>query len=214
MRQMTNVTPDIMLMTPHGYEQACPRWMAFLRTVANGRPWVIPFLQRWFGYCLSADMRHQNFLFIQGAPGTGKTQLLLILLMLMGTYALTLPERFIIKSPDKRFDMIKIIGKRMLFADETQKGSTLDETRLCLVASHPLLQAEIKGGDEIEFDATGKLCIAGNHRPHFVSGEAGGLTSRMLLLEMENEPIRNTPADVPILPRSWSKRKGPRSSDG
>jgi putative DNA primase/helicase len=209
MRHMASVSPDFMAYLGQEYETRCPRWMKFLRTIAHGRPWVIPFLQRWFGYCLSGEMRHQNFLFIQGTPGTGKTQLLLILLMLMGTYALTLPERFIIKGPDKRFDMVKIIGKRMLFADETQKGSTLDETRLCLVASHPVLQAEIKGGEEIEFDATGKLCIAGNHRPHFVSGEAGGLTSRLLLLEMENEPIRGTAADIANFAKQLVEEEGP-----
>ena len=81
MRGMTLVTPD--LLGGNDWERICPRWMAFLRTVAFGRPHVVPLLQRWFGYCLTGDLRHQHLLFIQGLPGTGKSQLLTASLLLL-----------------------------------------------------------------------------------------------------------------------------------
>jgi phage/plasmid-associated DNA primase len=40
------------------------------------------------------------------------------------------------------------------------------------------LSAEIKGGAEFDFPNTIKLFLAGNHRPNFISGEAGGLLRR------------------------------------
>src|SRR5262249_38681714 len=70
LRQQTLVTPDFL------HEKGCPNFMAFIDLIANGRSWVKPFLQRWFGYCLTGRIHHQHFLFIQGLPGTGKTQLL------------------------------------------------------------------------------------------------------------------------------------------
>jgi putative DNA primase/helicase len=104
--------------------------MAFLDIMANGRDWVIPFLQRWFGYCLTAKMSHQHFLFLQELPGTGKSQLITIMLVLMGTYGTTLRGVWMMKNSDKRFDMVTIIGKHLGVADETQKSATFDEERI------------------------------------------------------------------------------------
>jgi phage/plasmid-associated DNA primase len=112
-------------------------------------------------------MGHQHFLFLQGLPGTGKSQLVMILLKLMHTYATLLRDSWMIKGGEKRFDMAAVVGKRMGLSDETQKGSTLDETRLCNVAgAAALLRAEIKGGREFDFPNTVKLILAGNHRPN------------------------------------------------
>src|SRR5207253_6690985 len=38
-------------------------------------------------------------------------------------------------------------------------------------------------GRPVSFPNRGSLVIVGNHRPHFISHEAGGLSSRLLLLE-------------------------------
>jgi putative DNA primase/helicase len=191
MRQMTLVTPDVM--TFGYYEQSCPRFLQLVRILADGRDWVEPFLQRWFGYCLTGNIGHQHFLFIQGLPGTGKTQLITILNLLMGTYATTLRSVWMMKNTEKRFDMNKVVGKRMGFGDETQKGSTFDEERLSNVAGSHTLQAEIKGGDEYDFPNRLKLNLTGNHRPNFISGEAGGLMRRMLLLEVTSKPLAEIP---------------------
>jgi putative DNA primase/helicase len=191
MRQQTLVTPDLMSFGG-GYPTKCPRFLTFLEIIADGRSWVIPFLQRWFGYCLTGKIGHQHFLFLQGLPGTGKSQLITILVKLMHTYATILRESFMTKGRNKRFDMVNIVGKRLGFNDETMLGSTWDETRMSNVAGAERLSAEIKGGREFDFPNRIKLIVAGNHRPNFVSGETGGLLRRMLLLEMTNRPVTQT----------------------
>lgn len=188
LRRQTLVSPATWSF--QRYEEDCPRFMAFLRLIADGRDWVIPFLQRWFGYCLSGDIGLQHFLFLQGAPGTGKSQLVTIFRLLMGSYATLLRELFLIKTQtEKRFDMAKIIGMRMAVGDETQKGSKFDETRVAQLVGGDKLPYEIKGGAEGDFVNTTKLVLAGNHEPRFVSAENGGLPRRMLLLPMTHEPI-------------------------
>jgi putative DNA primase/helicase len=191
MQQQTLVTPDLVAYGS-SYKLGAPRFMAFLELIADGREWVIPFLQRWFGYCLTGKVGHQHFLFLQGLPGTGKSQLITILVTLMHTYATMLREGFMTKGPEKRFDMVKVIGKRLGFNDETMLGSTWDETRMSNVSGAKKLSAEVKGGKEFDFPNFIKLIIAGNHRPNFVSGEAGGLLRRMLLMEMTNKPVKQT----------------------
>jgi putative DNA primase/helicase len=191
MRQQTLVTPN--LGAYRDYEASCPQFMQLIHIIADGRAWVVAFLQRWFGYCLTGDTGHQHFLFIQGLPNTGKTQLVAILLKLMHTYATTLRSVWMMKNPDKRFDMLKIIGKRMAFGDETQKGASFDEERISNVAGSDVLQAEIKGGREFDFTNHTKLILTGNHRPNFISGEAGGLMRRLLLLEVTSKPLEEIP---------------------
>jgi putative DNA primase/helicase len=190
-RQQTLVTPAFT--TIGHYETSAPRFFQLLYILADGRSWVIPFLQRWFGYCLTGKIGHQHFLFIQGLPKTGKTQLVTIMLLLMHTYATTLRSIWMMKNSEKRFDMVKVIGKRMGFVDETQKGSTFDEERLSNVAGSLRLQAEPKGGEEFDFDNRVKLILTGNHRPNFVSGEAGGLMRRLLLLKVTSKPLSEIP---------------------
>ena len=115
----------------------------------------------------------------------------------------------VLKGSDKRFDMVKIMGKRMGFIDETQKGATWDETRASSVATAEMLEAEFKGGAEVDFKNTMKLNIVGNHHPHFVSAEAGGLMRRMLLLEMINPPFCGTQEDVSNFAQVLVKEEGP-----
>ena len=48
----------------------------------------------------------------------------------MGTYGTTLRGVWMMKNSDTRFDMVKIIGKHLGVADETQKSATFDEERI------------------------------------------------------------------------------------
>jgi P4 family phage/plasmid primase-like protien len=182
-RNITLVSPNYLAL--NSYEDACPRFFKVLQNAAVGRPWVIPAIRAWFAYCLTGALKHQALLFLHGPPGVGKSLIIQILFDLLHTYSLLLDESFFSKNGGdaKRFDMANIVGKRLLFMDETQLGMTWDETRASKGASAKRLSAEIKFGRTIQFDNTAKICIVGNHKPNFVAADTGGLTSRMLLLE-------------------------------
>jgi phage/plasmid-associated DNA primase len=157
------------------------------------RPDQIIINGRWVGYSFSDWMHHQHLLFVQGAPGIGKTQIYEVALILAHTYGIQLHDKFLSKAEEgKRFDIMQLVGKRMGFQDETQQGQSWDETRGSKIAASDTLSGEIKGGRvNVPFPNTTKLTIAGNHLPHFVSGETGGLVSRMLLLEAGGLSYRN-----------------------
>jgi hypothetical protein len=76
------------------------------------------------------------------------------------------------------------------------------------LTASPQLRAEIKGGGMPTFENTSTLVVCGNHEPHFTSPEAGGLTSRMLLLRMNNERVRGTDADIPNFARLLVDEEG------
>ena len=52
MCMQTLVTPSVAAYK--NYDNECPGWTAYLRFVADGRDWVIPFLQRWAATTSSA----------------------------------------------------------------------------------------------------------------------------------------------------------------
>ena len=101
MRMQTAVTPD-MFAYGH-YDTACPQWMAYLDFVADGRPEVIPFLQRWGGYNFVGLIIGPHFLFIHGVPGAGKTVFIDVLLRAALDYGTPVSKQFFIRgSNDKR----------------------------------------------------------------------------------------------------------------
>jgi phage/plasmid-associated DNA primase len=92
-------------------------------------------------------------MFMYGPPGVGKSVIAQILFELLATYAFLIDESFLSKNGGdaKRFDMGDIIGKRMLFMDETQLGMTWDETRMSKAASARKLSVELKFGRRVPF---------------------------------------------------------------
>jgi len=218
MKHMTRYAPDpdiLNLAVCEGdsfdWARVCPKWMQLVRTLANGRDFFETFLQREYGIAFSGRRRHSHLLFVEGGKGTGKSQLVLVILKLADTYGMALPDRFVKKTNgDKRFELSQIIGKRVLVIDETQQGSTYDETLLCSVATAPTLTAEFKNGKVgVEFVNTASLLMAGNNRPRWVAGEVGGLVDRMLLLEITSEKFRNTAKEIHDLAQVITEEEGP-----
>jgi putative DNA primase/helicase len=161
------------------------------------RPNYIGVTSRWLGYSLSGWRWHQHLMFVQGWPGVGKTQVYEAFLMLIGDYGVVLPDTFLLKTDEgKRFDLMQIVGKRFGFFDETRMGSTFYETRASKVVGSEMLAGEIKGGRvNVPFKNVTKLSLVGNHKPHFHSGETGGLATRLLLFEAGGRGFRNKPGD-------------------
>ncbi len=142
----TLVTPSYLAY--NNYDEACPGWMNYLRFIADGRDWVIPFLQRWAGYCFLGALVGVHFLFIHGLPGTGKTVFADIVLRLSHTYGTPVSKTFFIRTTDKRtFELYQLDGKRLAIADETPKGSTWDEMMLLTMLNGTELRAEGKNKD-------------------------------------------------------------------
>jgi P4 family phage/plasmid primase-like protien len=200
MRHMTRVSPALELWyenigAPVDYRARMPWFWRVVDNVAMNpqgtshapgehREWVTDAIQLAFADAIIGKLMHQAILFVQGLPGVGKTQIFEALFKILGAYAKRLKPAYICKTADgKRFDDHDLAGKRFYFCDETQQGSTLDETLLCTLSGTDEITSDVKFGRPVSFVNRGNLVIVGNHRPHFISHEAGGLSSRLLLLE-------------------------------
>jgi P4 family phage/plasmid primase-like protien len=228
MRQQTLMSPDStkaiateQLDDPAALNTHFQRWMPlFLGLLRNldgtndeigRRPYFIPAVGAVYGYVPMGELLHAAIFFLEGMPGIGKTQIWQILFKLLASYAMKVTANFISKNGEgHRFDLATTLGKRMLFCDETMLGMSYDEARLSDLATGEELETEAKYGREpVRFGNRAKLCISGNHRPRFVSGEAGGLTSRLMLLEAKGENLRAGPKDVHNIASQIVDKEGP-----
>ena len=228
MRYSTMVSPNMEAMIPWelmdneaAVEAHLQRWTPrFYFTLKNldgtntpegKKPGFALALGGIYGYILIGEIKHAGIFFMEGAPGIGKTQVWEAFYLIIATYGEQVGADFISKNGEgHRFDLGRIAGKRMLFLDETLMGMVYDEARMSLLGSGSTLTVEIKfGRDLVKFLNRAKLCISGNHRPHFISGEAGGLSSRMMLFEVQGEYLRGGPKDIHNVAGLIAREEGP-----
>src|SRR5271165_1706439 len=169
-----------------------------------------------YGYVIIGEIRHHGVFFLEGEPGIGKTQVWQVLYEALAGehghgYAKQVTADFISKNGEgHRFDISMIIGKRMLFLDETMMAMSFDEARMSNLASGKTMECEIKfGRDSVKFANRAKLCISGNHRPHFISGEAGGLASRLMLFEAKGKSLRGSAIGINNVATQIVQDEGP-----
>ena len=175
--------------------------------------WGAPAIGCIYGYILIGEIRHHALFFIIGEPGIGKTQLWQVIFKIIGSYSGKIRHASISKSADaglKRFDKSEMVGKRMLWVDETMISMTFDEAWMSDMASGEEMQVEHKFGRTATVKNVGKICISGNHPPHFTSGKAGGLVSRMMLANAKGENLRGKKGvEVVNVAKKIAEEEGP-----
>jgi putative DNA primase/helicase len=145
----------------------CPRWLSFLHEALGGDVEVIAFLQRYFGYCLTGDVREQTLIYCVGEGGDGKSVMLNVVRKLLGDYgANAAMDSFVASYGDKHSaDIAKLAGKRFVTALEIEKGKSWDEKRLKTLTGGDSIDAKFMHKNYFTFDPTFKFAFAANDTP-------------------------------------------------
>jgi putative DNA primase/helicase len=143
------------------------RWLEFLSEATGGDAEYVGFLQRWFGYCLTGDIKEHALVFIYGPGGTGKTTLVKVMQEIFGSYARSAPmDAFTISRGDRHpTELAMMVGKRLIAAAETERGRSWAESRIKQLTGGDRIPARFMRQDFFEFDPQFKLVIVGNHAP-------------------------------------------------
>ena len=145
----------------------CPLWMTFLNRVTNEDQELIAFLKRLLGYCLTGYVREQVLAFLFGTGANGKSVFVGTVAGIFGDYAIVAPmEMFITSKTDRHpTEIAKLLGARLVVAQETQKGRRWDEAKIKNLTGGDKLTGRFMRGDFFDFKPTHKLLISGNHKP-------------------------------------------------
>lgn len=145
----------------------CPLFQHFLLEATGGDRDLVKFLQQWFGYCLTGDIREHALLFGYGPGGNGKGVLLNTIVGIMGDYAVVAPADTFTASIGDRHptDVAMLRGARLVAASETEKGRKWAESRIKQLTGGDPVTARFMRRDFFTFQPEFKLFIVGNHEP-------------------------------------------------
>ena len=165
------------------------RWLDFLFEATGGDSDYVRFLQRWFGYCLTGDIKEHALAFIYGPGGTGKSTLVKIMQEIFGSYARSAPmETFTISRGDRHpTELAMMEGKRLITASETERGRSWAESRIKQLTGGDRIPARFMKQDFFEFDPQFKLVIVGNYAPA-LSGCDESMRRRFHVMPFMHQP--------------------------
>ena len=163
--------------TPH------PLWTSFLDRVTDGNVELQNFLQRYIGYCCTGFTSEHVFVFAYGTGANGKSTFINTIAKIFGDYATVADMSTFIASSNERHptDLAKLVGARLVVAQETQKGRRWDETKIKALTGGDKITARFMRQDFFDFVPTFKLFICGNHKPRLSSVDEA-IRRRLLLV--------------------------------
>ena len=191
--------------TPH------PLWSSFLDRVTDGNVELQNFLQRYIGYCCTGFTSEHVFVFAYGTGANGKSTFINTIAKIFGDYATVADMSTFIASRTERHptDLAKLVGARLVVAQETQKGRRWDETKIKALTGGDKITARFMRQDFFDFVPTFKLFICGNHKPRLTSVDEA-IRRRLLLVpftvqiplaERDPELIQKLEAERPAILR-------------
>jgi len=177
-------------------EAACPRWEMFLHEVTLGDIETVKYLQKMAGYFLTGMVNEEVLHFLHGYGRNGKSVFANVLTRLLGDYVLTAPAEMLMRR-DKGAatnDVARLVGVRLLMANETRNGQAFDDLMLKTLVSTERMSARFLYQEYFDFWPTHKILIRGNHKP-LIADETDGAWRRIRLVPFD---LRLAEGDVDI----------------
>lgn len=162
----------------------CPTWRKFIDEVTNGDKELAGFLQRSCGLALSADVSEQVLWLHHGEGRNGKSTMLNVLSLLLGSYAGPAPLEMLLvrgkqaKEAEQQF--ATLAGKRLVTTVEADSGVRFSEATTKLLTGGDIVLARRLYEDPWPVQPSWKLHVAANHKP-LVRGRDEGIWRRLML---------------------------------
>jgi P4 family phage/plasmid primase-like protien len=167
-------------------EACCPRWEKFLRDVTLGDSDTVDYLQKMVGYFLTGEVGEEVLHFFHGFGRNGKSVFANVFTRLLGDYVLTAPAEMLMRR-DKGAatnDVARLVGIRLLMANETRNGQAFDDLMLKTLVSTERMSARFLYQEFFDFWPTHKILIRGNHKP-LIADETDGAWRRVRLVPFD-----------------------------
>ena len=168
---------------PYFQDAKCPTWEQFILDVFQGDKELVTYIQRCLGYALTGDTREQYIWFAFGSGSNGKGTFMEIMKLVLGEYASSILFNSLMAGGenDKNDDIADLVGKRFVFASESEKGKKLNEARVKKMTGGDTMRARKLYGDFFEFSSEWKIWVMTNHKPK-ITGTDEGIWRRIRLI--------------------------------
>jgi P4 family phage/plasmid primase-like protien len=151
-----------------------PLWDTFLKDVLQD-PERIAYLQELLGASLFGDSRFHVLPVLVGSGANGKSTLLDVVAGILGDYAATMPENFLLDASNTTHptEIARLRGVRFAMASETRPDGKFNESRVKMLTGGDTLSARFMNQNFFDFKPTHTLFLAVNHLPAVKSGGDG-----------------------------------------
>lgn len=172
----------------HCHSATAPLFSAFLARIMPD-PEVRAFLQRFFGYCLTALTTEQMFCIFHGEGSNGKSTLVDIISRVLGDYATSVPVMSLVNDGNRKGseatpDLIRLPGARFVRSAEPKEGLPLDESLIKDLTSGEPVNVRRLNHEFVEVYPNFKLAISCNRKPK-IYGNDDGIWRRVTLVPYE-----------------------------
>ncbi len=180
-----------MTAVPADFDGGCPVWLQFLRETTGGDAEFEDYLQRLAGYALTGMTTEQQFCFLWGPGGNGKSVFLNVLSGIMGDYCRTAPMEVFMSSRNDRHstELAMLAGARLVVGSENEIGGSWNEARIKSLTGGEPISARFMRQDNFTFTPQMKLLLSGNARPR-IRGVGPAMQRRLHMLPFTHRPER------------------------
>ena len=161
-----------------GLKAPCSRWEKFLYEIMNGDEEMVRYIQRLVGYAMSGTAGEGVFPVLWGKGRNGKGTMLEVLGKVLGDFATSVSSSLLMAQTYSRNsaapspDLMKLQGKRLVWANETGEGQKLSTSVVkWLVGGDSIVARPPYGREEITFRPTHTLFLLTNHKPQVDAGD-------------------------------------------
>jgi putative DNA primase/helicase len=170
------------------------------------------FVQRYFGYAMTAHDREQVFAIFHGEGKNGKSTLIDAVAKVMGDYSVSLPVASLIndgrtgKGTEATPDLARLPGARLVRCAEPKEGLGLDESLIKQLTSSEPIPVRRLHKEFIDVYPTYKIVISANRKP-VIRGNDDGIWRRVLLVPFEVQ-IPDADVDKSLPAKLLAEREG------
>ncbi|MDA9282667.1 phage/plasmid primase, P4 family [Pseudomonadales bacterium] len=165
-------------------EAECPLFDKFLEEIVPD-PDEREFLLRTMGYCLAGITSEQLWFFFHGIGANGKSVLLGLLEYLLGDYAAKIKTELLMHergSSNTDPELLRLQGKRLVFANETRAGQRFDDAKIKAITGGDSISGRwLFSNASVTFTPVFKLLVVGNNYPA-VTDDSHGFWRRVVLI--------------------------------
>jgi putative DNA primase/helicase len=168
----------------------------FLNAIFGGKQPIIDFVQRFFGYCLTGDVREHLLPIFWGMGSNGKTTLINAVAETIGEdYAIRLDKGVVVvkKNEGHSTERMDLHGKRLAICSETSDGNRLEESFVKDLTGGDTIRGRRMREDSWQYKPTHKIILPTNHKP-IIRGTDHAIWRRLAL--------------VPFTVQFWDADKG------
>lgn len=172
-------------------------FIQFLRDLFRDEE-IVKYMQPLLGYAITGEGNFQRFLMFTGESGAGKSQLLRVLKILLGSYVSVIAADSLRKTAGQRSagvdsDLAKTAHARIIVANELSEKYSLDESLIKALSGGDPVPVKFMGGNKFELKADALMIFTANERPPLSDDSA--IARRLMEIRFENK-IAGTPKEV------------------